>query len=334
LSGVSQNHPDLMQSRFEVEYPSFVAACRAVVEICARIAALSTWRIPASGRSRKNQLEGYLAEIERGAVKPDRETAAFDLLGGGFVTVFRQDGRETLHVQLEHEVGKLDADGRRGVVAQHARFAEALCEGAGGVRGNSTWVGPGADCLPQVPVAGDRSQVVVTDMAEVAGAYDDPDVFWSSWPERREIGGKIVLRRALDAVDGSAFLRAVQDAQWAMARAARPGRTRFGLPRPTAEERPIYRAGTRRLEMVGHDRDQGHVELACAAGPGEHVHGWEILDVWHLLATGKMPNGKAVKSVDVVFLHRETAEAEKRPLLDAGARVLVQSEAGDEVLSP
>ena len=44
-----------------------------------------------------------------------------------------------------------------------------------------------------------------------------------------------------------------------------------------------------------------------------------------------MKDGKEVKSVRVVFVNKEKAEREKKPLLEAGVKVIYMNEKGEEV---
>ncbi|MBZ0121825.1 MAG: hypothetical protein K8H88_32835, partial [Sandaracinaceae bacterium] len=134
--------------------------------------------------------------------------------------------------------------------------------------------------------------------------------------------------RALDAADGPTLLERIQDSQWALVRAAKPGRTKYWFPRPTDREKPIYRRGERHLQVVGHDPRTGLMELSCVLGPGEHIQGWEIDDLRFAIHSKRIKRRKLTET-RVVFLDREAAEREKRPLLDIGARVFVQEAQGD-----
>lgn len=63
----------------------------------------------------------------------------------------------------------------------------------------------------------------------------------------------------------------------------------------------------------------------------QYIQGWEIFKIWIMLNKGQMKDGKEVKSVKVVFVNKEKAEREKKPLLEAGAKVIYMNEKGEEV---
>ena len=50
-----------------------------------------------------------------------------------------------------------------------------------------------------------------------------------------------------------------------------------------------------------------------------------------MLNKGQMKDGKEVKSVRVVFVDKEKAEREKRPLLEAGAKVIYMNEKEEKI---
>ncbi len=139
-----------------------------------------------------------------------------------------------------------------------------------------------------------------------------------------------MLLRATSATTGDQLLEQVLDGHWTMARASRAGRTEFTLPQPTQVEHAIYRRGDRAMQMVCYHADEHFIELACALQPGQHVNGWEIFDLWFHLAEAKLPDGKRLRGAHVVFLDRTSAEQEKRPLLDIGARVFYQDASSGE----
>jgi hypothetical protein len=93
----------------------------------------------------------------------------------------------------------------------------------------------------------------------------------------------------------------------------------------------VYRRGGPFLQTVGHVAGENVVELSCYLPPDEHLPGWEILNVFALLQRGSLPDGRRVEAVRVVFFDRASAEIEKRPLLDVGASVFWQGDAGDLV---
>lgn len=162
----------------------------------------------------------------------------------------------------------------------------------------------------------------------IAAAFSDPSAFHAAWDDGCEVDGYCLRIRAADAASGPEFLAAIQDGQWAMARAVRPGLTRYLPPVVAADEDVIYRRPPARLQEVGYLEPTGIVEYTSVAGPGQHLAGWEIHRLAALVQAGRMGNGKPVHEVRVVFLDRAAAEAEKRPLLDLGIRVFALGDNG------
>jgi hypothetical protein len=63
--------------------------------------------------------------------------------------------------------------------------------------------------------------------------------------------------------------------------------------------------------------------------PRLHIQGWEIYNVSELIEVEKLEDGRPVDTVRIVFLNREMAEREKRPLLDIGAQVWYYNPVGE-----
>jgi hypothetical protein len=182
--------------------------------------------------------------------------------------------------------------------------------------------GAGALCLPEVPIALMRTYMVSCSAVDVATTYESAEAFWQSgWTAVEWFGDRAMLERAIHAVDTIAFLQQVIEQQWALARAAKPGLCRYYAPQVLPEEREYYHSGAPALNVVGYADAEATVELACALKPPSHVQGWEIFDLHNLLQVGALPDGRPVQGIRVVFLHKDTAVTERRPLLDIGARI-------------
>ena len=194
------------------------------------------------------------------------------------------------------------------------------------------WVGSVALCLPEVPIVKTRTNIVITTDEAIAETYEDLQAFLKAeWSHIDRIGKRTMLQRAINAVDSVDFLKQVIPSQWTLARATKPGFVNFSVPQPTSEERPVYRSGMSTLDLVGYIADEQAVEFSCAISGDRHVNGWEIFDIWNLLDIGELPDGRKVSAVRVVFIEQKAAEREKRPLLDAGAKVLYYDEVGELV---
>lgn len=193
------------------------------------------------------------------------------------------------------------------------------------------WLGGGAQCLPNAPLASSRSQLLVTTEADVAYFYDDPDIFWQGWDAIEAHGKRRLLLRALAATSGHEYLAAVRDQQWALARAAKAGQNEIYAPRVLPEEKKIFAAGEARLEGVGYLSDRKLVEYSCYVENDEHIQGWEIYQLKEIVDQRRLSDGREVETVRVVFFSQAMAEREKRPLLDFGVKVYYMDAAGNDV---
>lgn len=188
----------------------------------------------------------------------------------------------------------------------------------------------GALCFPEVPLVTSNSHIVVTNAQEAEDLYDDSGAFWNAgWRRMAEHDGQVLLTRALDRVAGPDYLEQIIDDQWTMARAAKPGETTYTAPVYRDDEKAIFEAGSPCLQFVGHDADEKVAEYSCVLDEGEHIRGWEIYALRDIIENKSLPDGHAVSVVRVVFLEGDDARAEKRPLLDIGARVYFTDNAGE-----
>ena len=225
---------------------------------------VARWAVPIGGRWRKG------APV----VPADAESLSLELADGTSGGVYHRRGEDEWSFTMDAFLpGGDDAIPR--VAAACADAARSLLD-AGAGRITLEWQGSGALCIPELPVAGMRTQVVSATEDEVRDAYDAPERFWESGWKAEKRGGGVLLTRAMGARDSAEFLRAILPQQWELARAAKPGRTVYGAPRLDAGEDEVFRAGAAVLDLVGYD----------------------------------------------------AAHAEKRPLLDIGARVLAYDDAG------
>lgn len=266
-----------------------------------------------------------------------------DLGGGLDVTLYRPHetakwaamgplrGEDVRALDFMLSVSDAGREGTLSVLAAYVRLGRALLGEPGLIGARSTWKGAGAHCLPEVPVAGTRSQVLITTDEEVAAGYDDPSAFWrDGWEDSERFGKYTLCIRAMGAADGPALLAQILDRQWALGRAARPGRIKYYLPVVKDSERDIYRSGERTLGMAGLDPKTGKLEMTCAILDDRHVAGWEILDLWNVLDDREL-DGNPILGARVVFVDEAVARRERRPLIAAGAEVFAYDVAGELV---
>jgi len=186
--------------------------------------------------------------------------------------------------------------------------------------------GDGA-CVPDLQIAGLREPIVCTACKVIEQVYDDVDAFLAGWTVE-EIGARLVLTRALDAVTRAELLRETQDHQWAMARVAKPGATKYwGVDLVDGEE-PIFRAKPSLLKLAGVVGTMAEF-AANVMKPGEHLPGHDILMLREVIRARRLRTGEPIASVRVAFINEESARRERRPLLDVGAKVIFQRGADD-----
>ncbi len=193
--------------------------------------------------------------------------------------------------------------------------------------------GGGAETLPAVPLVPPRAYAVVVTRALVAEHYEDVDGFFNSgWEQIEPYGDRLLLLRALSAASGAEFLAAVQQQQRALARLAKPGRTIYGgQESPDPEERAVYHSGPPRLRLTGYLEPEQTLVFTCTLEPHEHIQGWEIDRLHKILAAGKLDDGRLIREARLIFPDEASAQREKRPLLDVGAKVQYLDENGDHL---
>jgi hypothetical protein len=190
--------------------------------------------------------------------------------------------------------------------------------------------------VPEPPIAAANHAVLVTD-AQVAAAYDDPKTFWKMW-KVESIGTWKLCTRALDDIDEDRWLARTFESTMALVRAARPGLTKYGVARWKPEMAAWWEFGDYHDEKAGYpalaplDYDEatrtydmiGFITKTPLEKGGEeprHVLVREIYFVRDLVRSKRDPAGRPVETVRITFDEEWMARQERRPLLDAGARV-------------
>jgi hypothetical protein len=186
-----------------------------------------------------------------------------------------------------------------------------------------------ADCFPLVPILRKR-HLSVCEPEDPERFYENAEVFRACpGVDFEPIGDRLLVSRAMTAVDDLAFLSLALPQAWILARAAKAGQTVYGLQAPAADEVDIYKSGVPRLEPVGYIEALGLAEYTCFLEPDQEITGWEIERLHRILRDGKFADGRPVAKVRVSFPSRDMAEREKRPLLDGGVEVIFM-QAGEE----
>lgn len=187
----------------------------------------------------------------------------------------------------------------------------------------------GGAFAPSPPKSGVQTLQQIVRRADIAAAYDDPGMFWSAWPDQQPLDDdRVLVSRAEGIVDELAFKQATYPAQWAMARAAKPGQTGYGglyngvsghWVQPY--EQAYFGSGEGILSAVHYDAGSQVVDATAWAEPGTHIAPREVPQLVHWVTTKQMEDGQPVSEVRVTFLDKAQAESQKRVLLDIGCRV-------------
>lgn len=185
---------------------------------------------------------------------------------------------------------------------------------------------------PIVPISGDATHLILTTHAQVEQSYDHPEVFWNAgWSSIEQFGEQYLLLRCLDKLENLAFLQAVEQHLWNMARAAKAGLIKYYYPEVEPEEEEIFFAGEPRLNIVGYSAEEQIIEYTCCVEADEHIQGWEIYKLREWVREGTLEDGRPINGIRVVFPNEEMAQREKRPLLDIGVKVIYLNYMSEDV---
>lgn len=156
----------------------------------------------------------------------------------------------------------------------------------------------------------------------------DVEPFYGSFDRLAEHGwsletcphGMLATRASL-AWDELEFVRETMHHQRALARIAPPRATKYYALNMSEPVRRFYASPPATLRAAYLEAEQAAIYTAVLA-PDAHVQGWEIDAIDQIVVDRALPDGRPVAEARVIFPDRATAEREKRPLLDVGARVL------------
>jgi hypothetical protein len=185
---------------------------------------------------------------------------------------------------------------------------------------------------PAPPHAMPGDVLFIAQRAEIALAYVAPDVYWRAWDSSTDLGrGRVLLTRALDVADEIEYKRRTYPAAWAMARAARPGLTRYhhsAAGELGPGEQALLDGEESTLSQVGYNAQEQWIEFTAMVPDGAHMAAREIFMLHDLLVAKQLPSGEPLRRVRVTFPNRAIAEREARPLIDNGVVVLYFSDRG------
>lgn len=188
---------------------------------------------------------------------------------------------------------------------------------------------PSIKCIPVVPVVKDY-QLILTTATEIEASYENCDAFYSlAWDKVEKIGDLIILERASYYVDNISFLKHIWWDQWTLARIAKPGLVKYYAVQLQEDEKPIFYQGEQLLHPSEYFADEKRKVYSASVSVQNHINGWEIFALREALQKGRTLDGEEVRYIDVIFVDRDMAACERRPLLDIGCRVFFFNDDGE-----
>ncbi|MGN6106441.1 MAG: hypothetical protein ACTHU0_15150 [Kofleriaceae bacterium] len=238
---------------------------------------------------------------------------AFELAGdatGSLVPVGPSGTRFNLRlsVDVQRDPVRLVPD----AVAAARRWLESSGVGTN-IASMSIRRGVGANCLPIPPLVEPDAILLLLRRSRVEEAYASVEDFLAAWDRVHERDGFLLASRGEAALDTVSWLEVATPSQWALARAARPGRTTYRPATPLPEEEPVYLAGTETLRPAGYDEATGVLTFAAWTPPGTHPHGWELYNLLAFQNKGMVPDGRPLRELRVVFPDEVAARRESTP---------------------
>ncbi|MDX2425939.1 MAG: hypothetical protein QNK15_06760 [Cycloclasticus sp.] len=323
--------PDLINLDCVINASSFREAAQHYISTFSETltSTIIMWALPSESKLVKGTAESFVlalsddkAKAHTGTIlKMDREILASIYKGTG-------DNRYVLNLVVD-----LEASGSMSMIeflASARRICASLLQQNVLTYAKTYNDGGGLNCIPDVPLVEGSGHIVLVTKADVDESYLDSNAFWNSgWDSNEVFGDYHLLSRGLEIESSLEYLAEILPMQWTMARAARAGLTGYYIPQVLSEEERIYRQGERTLNIVGHESGDNTIELTCILEPGEQINGWEIFDLFGLLETGALPDGRLVEAIRIVFLNQQTAFQEQRVLLDIGVDVFYYDEVGE-----
>lgn len=244
-----------------------------------------------------------------------------------FGTLDRSDDG-AFRLVLQQPVEGLGEDAQRAALLGWAEALRSLLR-AGALVGARLTRQAGGRCLPDVPLAGSAAHLVVCSVPEIERAFVDPEAFERAWDRVETHDGIRLCLRGLDAITNPAFLAHILPGQMALARAARPGLTRFYQPHFEPGERELLESGEPTLSGVGYDAGRQIYEFAGHIPGRVELRSIDLSLVWAIASSGEVPGGGPVREVRAVFMDEAQASRAAKLLQEAGAVVYWEDDRGE-----
>ena len=347
------NYPSSLQLRIRLKTDNLYELCQLCLPIINEVdlPSIKTWEIPMDSKPKSKGLEKRLIklkkQIETAGENDEVHNLSYFVLEEGtkdrgnnmvislcYYPTFEEyeNGHCSLHlfIKKHHTIEDIQK-----FVDRAVNFARKLIE-----RASVSYVYLGRDShrsyVPKAPLMSSSRLMAFVSCEEVENLYDNPKVFWDNpdWEIKEQYGDRYLLARCLDMekyFDNCCYRSHILNSHWDMVRAAKPGSIGYFSPMPYPDEIDIFNAGEPRLNLVGYIEELKMLEYSCHLEEGQHIQGWEIFTIWNIFDDGYLKDEREVKTIRVIFTNKETAEEEKRPLLEAGVKVIYMNEKGEEV---
>ena len=346
------NYPDSFELEVRLETNNLYELCQLCLPIVseAKLPTIKKWKIPSDDDPRSEGLEERLIDLKKQIDAADKyEDEELPYISHFILEESKKD-KDSYSMMLslcyydsfeKHENGHCNLylyiekhhtiEDIQKFVDRAVNFTRKLIERAS-VSSVSLYRGSTDAITPNILVDDER-QMMFVNQKQIESRFDRPEVFWNAgWDIKEQYGDRYLLGRCLDMhkyFDDYSYLSHILFDQWNMVRASKPGWTKFYHAQP--EESELFYSGEPRLNIANYYEDSKTLEYSCNLKGDQYIQGWEIFKIWIMLNKGQMKDEREVKSVRVAFTDKETAEREKRPLLEAGAKVIYMNEKGEEV---
>lgn len=322
-------YPDSLHTLIFFQSDNLAAACKLVLDIMSkgRLSPVRDWQIPIFSGTFTSGLEQRLDILSQKSVTEDAPTTAcFNTKNGDLITLSLLSGASsTCRVEFVfflHESEDKFRDSIKRCMELCVNFLTFTKVIGGSVSRQGR-----LHSIPDVPIAKYNTHAIITSQKEVSAVYESTEEFWQAdWQEISRFGDKILLSRAIEAATDLEYLKATWNAQWQMARHSNPGLARYFLLDLQADQKEFFYQEPSSLELIGYEKEQNLVKYSYHHPKEKHITGWEIYEIWRSLQLNILPDVHKVTEVQVYFDNEKSAQAEKRPLLDIGARVFYSFE--------
>ena len=344
------NYPNSLELEIYFEASHLYELCQLCLPVIeeAGLPSIRDWEIPQDSIPQSSGLKEKLAELRTQKEQDDEEAPHLSLfnLGEGD----REQGRDIVLFLSYYKHEESYCAGQCGLdmyIHKHNTVEEVqdfvdhaldFCRRVikkASVFDLTLYRSAGRTYIPDAPLVRDNDQVVFLTHEDIEINYDDPEAFWNyPWSSREHWRDSYLLTRCLDMekyLNNGAYRAAIIEPHWNLIRAAKPGTIKYFRPYPKPEEQDIFNEGEPRLKQTAYLEDTKTLKYTCHLESDQHIHGWEIFEIYLQLENEQTKDEKELQQIQVIFDDRKTAQRELRPLLEAGAKVIYTNEDGQEI---